>query len=107
MIDNFEWHASCSGRQGSHDDDDGEGEGGCGREKVIKWKLIIGHLHKWRLLADIPNQCCQFTMKTHNDAVRKVALAALTKAVFNDENEATLIKISKMATFDFWKLATL
>ena len=28
-------------------------------------------------------------MKTHNDAARKVALAALAKAVFNDEKEAS------------------
>ena len=41
------------------------------------------------------------------NAVRKVAFATLAKTVFNDEKKVSLIKISKMVIFDFWKLATL
>ena len=46
-------------------------------------------------------------MKTHNDAARKVALAALAKAVFNDEKEASTFysvanfQKSKVASLDF------
>ena len=44
-------------------------------------------------------------MKTHNDAARKVALAALAKAVFNDEKEAS--RFYSVANFQKSKVAIL
>ena len=44
-------------------------------------------------------------MKTHNDAARKVALAALAKAVFNDEKEASTFY--SVANFQKSKVAIL